>query len=42
MMFPRITGVYAICANIPNFLINLFEVLYNIVYVGKADTRHPV
>lgn len=35
---PKNTGVYAICAKIPNFDQRLFEALYNIVYVGKADT----
>ena len=34
---PKRTGVYAICATIPNFDQHLFEVLYNIIYVGKAD-----
>ena len=36
---PKNTGVYAICAKIPNFDQCLFEALYNIVYVGKADKR---
>ena len=36
---PKRTGVYAICATIPNFNQHLFEVLYNIIYVGKADIR---
>ena len=36
---PKRTGVYAICATIPNFNQHLFEALYNIIYVGKADRR---
>lgn len=35
---PKCTGVYAICVTIPNFNQHLFEVLYNIIYVGRADT----
>lgn len=34
---PERQGVYVICAKIPAFDQSLSQVLYNIIYVGKAD-----